>query len=177
MHEISHGVGPAFVKTGGKEIEVKKALKETSSSIEECKAEILGMYNNLFMIDKKVYPASFDKDTWVTFLAGIFRTVRFGIGEAHSDADAIIYNYFLEKGAYEFNEARGTVKVNFDKISTAVKELAEKILMIEALGDYEGAKKIIADYAKETPSMKILTAKLSQLPVDIKPVFHIEAGK
>jgi len=177
MHEISHGVGPAFVKTGGKEIEVKKTLKETSSSIEECKADILGMFNNIFMINKKVYPQSFDKETWVTFLAGVFRTVRFGIGEAHSDGTAIIYNYLLEKGAYEFNEAKGTVKVNFDKIYKAVTDLANIILMIEAKGDYEGAKKILADYAKETPSMKVLREKLTSLPVDIKPVFHIETGK
>lgn len=177
MHEMSHGVGPAFIKVNGKESEVKRELKETYSTIEECKADILGMFNNLFMINKKVYPASFNKETWATFLAGIFRTVRFGIGEAHSDGDAIIYNYLLEKGAYEFNEAKGTVKVNFEKIYPAVKELSGKILMIQALGDYAGAKKIIADYVKETPSMKVLRAKLTALPVDIKPVFQIEAVK
>lgn len=177
MHEMSHGVGPAFIKVNGKESEVKKELKETYSTIEECKADILGMFNNILMINKKVYPETFDKETWATFLAGVFRSTRFGIGEAHSDGTAIIYNYLLEKGAYEYSETNGTVKVNFDKIYNVAKDLANKILMIEAKGDYEGAKKIIADYAKETPSMKKLAAKLSGLPIDIKPVFQIESGK
>ncbi|MFH1195411.1 MAG: peptidase [bacterium] len=177
MHEISHGVGPGFIKVNGKNTEVKKELKETYSTLEECKADILGMFNNIFMINKGVYPATFANETWVTFLAGTFRSIRFGIGEAHGGGNAIIYNYLLEKGAYEYNEKTANVKVNFDKIFDVVTELANKILMIQAAGDYNGAKILIADYAKETPSMKTLVAKLSDLPVDINPVFQIESEK
>ena len=99
MHEMSHGVGPGYIKVNGKETEVKKELKETYSTIEECKADILGMYNNLFMIEKGVYPKEMENEVWVTFLAGAFRSMRFGIGEAHGGGNAIIYNYLLEKGA------------------------------------------------------------------------------
>jgi hypothetical protein len=174
MHEMSHGVGPGFITVNGLKTEVKKELKETYSKLEECKADILGMYNNLFMIDKGVYKKDFDKEIYITFLAGVFRSVRFGINEAHGGGTAIIYNYLLEKGGYEYNNSTETVRVNFDKIYPALKDLANKILMIQAAGDYEGAKRLIASYAVFSPSMEKLRNKLSALPVDIKPVFQIE---
>ncbi len=104
MHEMSHGVGPGFITVNGRKTEVKKELKETYSTIEECKADVLGMYNNIFMIDKGLFPKTFANETWATFLAGIFRSVRFGITEAHGKGNAIIYNYLLENGGYEYNE-------------------------------------------------------------------------
>jgi hypothetical protein len=174
MHEISHGVGPGFIMVDGKKTDVAKALKETYSKIEECKADILGMYNNIFMIDKGVYPKSFDKETWVTFLAGIFRSIRFGINEAHGGADAIIYNYLLEKGGYQYDKSAQKVKVDFKKVYPALKSLAHEILMIEAKGDYNGSRAFISKYAVNSPSMETLRAKLSKLPVDIKPIFEIE---
>jgi hypothetical protein len=174
MHEMSHGVGPGIITVNGKKTEVKKELKETYSTLEECKADILGMYNNIFMIDKKVYPPDFAKETYVTFLAGIFRSVRFGINEAHGGGNAIIYNYLLDKGGYEYNAETKKVRVNFDKIYPALKDLANIVLTIQATGDYEGAKKFISDYADVSPSMFTLTAELTKLPVDIRPVFQIE---
>ena len=122
MHEMSHGVGPGIITVNGKKTEVKKELKETYSTLEECKADILGMYNNIFMIDKGVYPKEFAEETYVTFLAGIFRSVRFGINEAHGGGNAIIYNYLLEKGGYDYNADTKKVRVNFDKIYPALKD-------------------------------------------------------
>ena len=174
MHEMSHGLGPGFIKVNGRKTEVKKELKETYSTIEECKADILGLYNNSFMISKNVYPKEFENEMWVTFLGGVFRSIRFGINEAHGGGNAIIYNYLLEKGAYEFNAETKKVKVNFEKAYPALKELANKVLMIQANGDYEGAKALIAKYAVSSESIKILVDKLSVLPVDITPVFQIE---
>ncbi len=176
MHEISHGVGPGFIKVNGKDTEVKRELKETYSKLEECKADVLGMFNNILMIEKGVYPKGFDKEVYVTFLAGIFRTVRFGISEAHGSADAIIYNYILEKGGIEYNDKTQKVKINFDKIYPAVKELAGTLLTIQAKGDYKASLDLVNKYAVESPSMKVLREKLVSLPVDIKPVFQIEKG-
>ncbi len=93
-----------ILRIDGKETEVKKELKETYSKIEECKADILGMFNNMYMIDKGVLPKEFENEMWVTFLAGTFRSIRFGINEAHGGGNAIIYNYLLENGAYEFDK-------------------------------------------------------------------------
>jgi hypothetical protein len=174
MHEISHGVGPGVITINGRKTEVKKELKETYSKIEECKADILGMYNNLFMIKKGVYPESFEKEMWATFLPGTFRSIRFGINEAHGAGNAIIYNYLLEKGGYEYDETKQKVKVNFDKIYEVAKELAHKVLIIQAAGDYEGAKAFLEKYAVESPSITALRSKLTHIPVDIKPVFQIE---
>lgn len=174
MHEMSHGIGPGFITVKGRKTEVKKELKETYSTIEECKADVLGMYNNIFMIEKGEYPESFDRQTWVTFLAGIFRSVRFGINEAHGAGNAIIYNYLLEKGGYEYDESSGQLRVNFDKVFPATEDLARTLLTLQAEGNYEGAKSLIAQYAVPSTSMKNLISKLSDLPVDIKPVFQIE---
>ena len=174
MHEMSHGVGPGFITVDGRKTEVSKELKETYSTIEECKADVLGMYNNIFMIDKGLFPKTFANETWATFLAGIFRSVRFGITEAHGSGNAIIYNFLLEKGGYEYNSETNKVKVNFDKIYGSVKELAHILLTIEATGNYNGAKDLIKKYALISPSMKSLIDKLSGIPVDIKPVFQIE---
>ncbi len=174
MHEMSHGIGPGIITINGKKTEVKKELQETYSSLEECKADLLGMYNNIFMIKQGVLPAKFEKELWTTFLASIFRSVRFGINEAHGAGNAIIYNYLLEKGAYNFDKKSEKVSIDYGKVYSAVKELANKILVIQATGNYEGAKKLIADYAKLTPSLKVEIEKLKDLPVDIKPVFSIE---
>lgn len=174
MHEMSHGVGPGVITVNGVETEVKKELKETYSTLEECKADILGMYNNMLMIKKGIYPAEFEKGMWVTFLAGTFRSVRFGINEAHGGGNAIIYNYLLEKGAYIFDPETEKVKVNFEKVYPALEELANLVLMIQAKGDYAAAKKLISEYAVNSESMELLRNKLEELPVDIKPVFQIE---
>ena len=174
MHEMSHGIGPGFITVNGRKTEVRKELQETYATLEECKADILGMYNNVFMIEKGVFPESFEKETYATFLAGIFRSVRFGINEAHGGGNAIIYNYLLEKGGYEYNSETQKVKVNFDKIAPALRNLANLILMIQAKGDYQGAKDLITKYVINSPSMQVLRDKLSSLPVDIKPIYQIE---
>jgi hypothetical protein len=174
MHEMSHGIGPGYIKVDGRDTEVRKELKETYATLEECKADILGMTNNVFMIEKGVFPETFAKETWVTFLAGTFRSVRFGINEAHGGGNAIIYNFLLEKGAYEYNDETHKVKVNFEKIGPALEELANLILMIQATGDYQGAINIIEKYAVNSPSMETLRNKLDHVPVDIKPIYQIE---
>ncbi|MFN3695007.1 MAG: dipeptidyl-peptidase 3 family protein, partial [Ignavibacterium sp.] len=174
MHEMSHGVGPGFITINGKQTEVKKELKETYSTIEECKADILGMYNNIFMIEKGVYPKGMEKQVWVTFLAGAFRSMRFGIGEAHGGGNAIIYNYLLEKGAYAYDDKTQKVKVDFEKIYPALRELCNLVLTIQAEGNYQAAKDLITKYAVKSKSIETLTKKLESLPVDIKPVFEIE---
>jgi len=174
MHEMSHGVGPGKIKKDSKNTEVRKELKETYSKLEECKADVLGMYNNMFMIEKGIYDEAFANENWVTFLAGTFRSVRFGINEAHGGGNAIIYNYLLEKGAYEYNESTQKVKVNFDKIYDVVKELANVLLTIQAEGDYEASVALIEKYAVNSASINTLRENLNHLPVDIKPVFQIE---
>ncbi len=174
MHEMSHGVGPGKIKIDGRDTEVKIELKETYSKLEECKADVLGMYNNLFMIEKGIYAPGFEKEIYITFLPGVLRSIRFGIDEAHGAGNAIIFNYFLEKGVYEYNRESKLVRVNLEKVSAGVKELATKLLMIQAEGDYAGAIALIDKYAVNSDPIKELRARLNDLPVDIRPVFRIE---
>ena len=174
MHEMSHGLGPGFITVNGRKTEVKKELKETYSTIEECKADVLGMFNNIYMIEKNELPKELRNQLWATFLASIFRSVRFGINEAHGGGNAIIFNYLLEKGAYVYDEKTTKFKIDYDKIYDAVKSLANKLLVIQAEGNYQGAKDLIAKYVKISPEMETQIAKLKDLPVDIKPVFEIE---
>jgi hypothetical protein len=132
------------------------------------------MYNNMFMIEKGVYSKESENQTWVTFLAGAFRSMRFGIGEAHGGGNAIIYNYLLEKGGYIYDEGTQKVRVDFVKIYPALKELCNLVLTIQAEGNYQGAKDLIAKYAVNSKTIETLRKKLEKLPVDIRPVFEIE---
>lgn len=141
FHEVAHGLG--IKKTLDGKGTVRKALKETYSALEEGKADILGLY----MITKMKEMGELDvdlMDNYVTFMAGIFRSVRFGGASAHGTANLIRYNYFKEKQAFVKN-ADGTYTVDFDKMKEAMNSLSELILRLQGDGDYEGVKKLVAE--------------------------------
>ncbi len=173
MHEIAHGLGPGNIEKNGKKTSVGKELKELYSVIEEAKADILGLYNCQFMVDKGVYPKELEKNLYATFLGGIFRSVRFGTGEAHGGSNAIQLNYIMEKGGFTFDEATTRFAVNNKKIRQAVKELAQEVLIIEALGDYDRAKALIDKYRNVSPQLQKALDKVAHVPVDIKPEFAV----
>jgi len=174
MHEMSHGLGPGKIKKNGQETTVNKELKETYSTMEEAKADILGLYNLQFLVLKDVFSKELGSQVYSSFLGGIFRSIRFGITSAHGGANAIAMNYIMEKGGFEFDESSQRFSVNDNKISKAVFELAQELLMIQALGDYEGAKNMIEKYRYISPEMEIALDKLKDVPVDIKPIYSIE---
>ena len=174
MHEISHGLGPGIIEKDGKETTVNKELKDLYSTIEETKADILGLYNFQYMIDKGVFPKALQENIYVTYLGGIFRSVRFGIDDAHGGGNAIQLNYIMEKGGFEFDAATARFSVNREKIREAVKQLTHDVLMIEALGDYAKAKELIDTYMKKSPDMEKALARVTAVPTDIKPVYAIE---
>ena len=159
MHEISHGLGPGTIEKDGKETTVNRELKELYSVIEEAKADILGLYNFQYLIDQEVFPKELQENIYVTYLGGIFRSVRFGVDDAHGGANAIQLNYLMEKGGFIFDEATVRFSVNKDKIREAVKDLTHDVLMIEALGDYAGAGEMVAKYGKVSPEMEKALAK------------------
>ncbi|MBW2260431.1 MAG: peptidase [Deltaproteobacteria bacterium] len=176
MHEISHSVGPGTIVKEGEKTEVSKEIKELYPTIEEAKADTLGMYNSIFLIEKGYFPEDVRENIWVTFMAGTFRSVRFGANEAHGKANVIIFNYLVEKGAYIRDEQTGKFAVEFDKIEAAVKDLAHDLLMLEALGDYEGSKAFIEKYGTMSKDMKALVDQVNEadIPVDIEPIFDID---
>ena len=174
MHEMSHGLGPGIIMKDGKKTNVNKELKETYSKIEEAKADILGIYNLQFLVDKGVFSKELGEQIYSTYLGGIFRSIRFGITSAHGGANAMALNYLIEKGGYEFDKSTQRFKVNDMKIKKAVFDLAHDLLMIQALGDYEGAKSMIEKYCYLSPEMQIALDKLKDVPVDIKPVYVVD---
>jgi hypothetical protein len=104
----------------------------------------------------------------------VFRTIRFGIDEAHGKSNVVILNYLLEKGGYEYDAGTGTFKVNFEKVGAAATDLARELLMIEARGDYEGARNLIDKYGALTEVQEGVIAKLEGIPVDIEPIFDLD---
>lgn len=175
MHEISHGLGPGNIEKDGKKTSVNKELKELYSVIEEAKADVMGIYNLQFMIDKGVFPKELQESLYATYLGGIFRSVRFGINEAHGGSNAIQMSYILAKGGFEFNEETSQFSVNEEKIRGAIKSLASEVLKIEALGDYDKAKAMIDTYRIISPQLQRSLDKVKDVPTDIRPIYAIES--
>ncbi|MCH8873384.1 peptidase, partial [candidate division KSB1 bacterium] len=173
FHELSHGLGPGKIVVDGRETEVRKELKDLYSACEEAKADIMGVYNIHFMIKKGLLPVSFKKEIAVTYLAGLFRSVRFGIGEAHGKGVALQYNYMLEKGAIDYDEATGTFTVNFEDFENWVRELVQDICILQATGDYDGMQAFFEKYVKMPETLAAALEKLNDVPVDIAPRYTL----
>ena len=174
LHEFSHGLGPGRITLeDGTETTSDKALRESHSTIEEAKADVVGQYNFNYLIGEGFYDERLENETAATFLAGFFRSVRFGAESAHGRANMIAFNYLKEKGAYRL-DADGYWTVDVDKSKAVIKELSSKILMLQALGDYAGAAEFIETYGKMGPDVAASLAKLDDIPVDILPRFAIE---
>lgn len=174
FHELSHGLGPGIIEKNGKKIDTRVELQEFYSIIEEAKADTLGAYNELYLMDKGVISESARKQLYVTYLAGLFRSIRFGMNEAHGKANIIQFNWFLKNKAINYDSKTGYYSVDFEKFTPALKSLVKELLMIEALGDYEMAKKLSTEYGK--PPLYIIETlkKLEDIPVDIEPIFEVE---
>lgn len=174
LHEMCHGIGPGKIIKNGQETTVNKELQETYSTLEEAKADIVGLYHFPYMVEKGVFAPELAGQVYASFVGGIFRSVRFGVEAAHGGGNAIILNYLMEKGAVEFDPARERFRINYQKIGEAVRQLSREILMIQALGDYQGAQALIKKYRKIAPELQIALNKLNDIPVDIRPQFAVE---
>jgi hypothetical protein len=173
MHEMSHGLGPGnIVLNDGTKTTVTKELKELYSTIEECKADVLGIYNMKFLMDKGVFDKSQEYSMYASYLGGMLRSIRFGINEAHGGGVAIQWNYYFEKGAFYVNDS-GKLTFDESKMFPAVTGLAHELLLIEARGDYDGANNLIQRYRQMTPQMKNAVEKLEHVPTDIRPIFSV----
>lgn len=138
FHEVAHGLG--LKNTIDKKQTVRDALKESYSGIEENKADILGLFFVVRLYEMGELPGKNLMDNYVTFMAGIFRSVRFGATSAHGKANMMRFNYFKEKEAFTRNPETGRYTVNFDKMTEAMNSLAARILKVQGDGNYEAAK-------------------------------------
>jgi hypothetical protein len=159
-HEMTHGIGP---QNG-----VRQSLKELHSAIEEAKADATGLFMLQYLYDHKLM-AEAEHRLYTTYLASSFRTLRFGVHEAHGKGMAMQFNYLVDKGAFVTNPD-GTFAVDFQKIKPAVRDLVHDLLDIEATGDYARAKKMLEELGVLRPAMVQALDRLKDIPVDIEPV-------
>jgi hypothetical protein len=171
FHELSHTLGPGVVKgADGKDVEVRIPLKELYSTIEECKADVAGGWSVLYALDKGVIKSFGKESFFATDVGLLFRSMRFGIDEAHGRGSAVQWNWYREKGAI-VPTANGTYHVESAKMKTAMKSLLGELLLIEATGDYSRGKNLLDKYGVTNPEIDAVIAKLADLPTDIDPVF------
>ena len=166
FHEVAHGLGIKNTLDGSST--VRAALKEHASALEEGKADILGLYMVQSLLEKGEITEGVLEDYYVTFMAGIFRSVRFGASSAHGKANMIRFNFFEEQGAFEKGED-GFYKVNMEKMGNAVEALSRLILIYQGDGDYEGVAKLVAEKGIIKPDLASDLARLeaANIPVDI----------
>ena len=178
-HEMSHGLGPGKLVIDGRETEVRLELKDTYATIEEVKADVMGMWDILKLeaAGRDYFADGIERKQPATFLAGMFRSVRFGINEAHGQANAIQFNYLLDHGAIVHDEATGTFAVEFDRFAPVVELLLNEILVMQAEADYAAAQAMIEKYAHMPPSLAAALERLDAVPVDIEPRFAHYPGR
>ncbi|HYU33059.1 MAG TPA: hypothetical protein VEW48_12935 [Thermoanaerobaculia bacterium] len=169
-HELSHGLGPGKIKKDGKETEVRLELKDLFSTIEEAKADVMGVYNILALIDKGEMPKELRRTLEPTYVAGLFRSARFGVDEAHGQGVVAQFNYLAGKGALVV-DSNARYRSVPEKFPGAIRDLLHDMLMLQATGDYEGTKQFLEKYGKVTPSLREAIGRLSTVPVDIRPVY------
>jgi len=175
LHEVSHGLGPVYAHVGGKQMTINEAIGASYTGLEEAKADVTGIYLAKWLVDQKLLPESELNVVYASYVAGIFRTLRFGTGEAHGRAEMMEFNYLLEKGALKRGDD-GKYAIDFAAMPDAIAGLDTKLLTLEAEGDRAGAE---AWFAKYDVMPRELTGALDaakDIPVDITPEFELARG-
>jgi len=175
LHEISHVFGTNYIALeDGTRTTVNKALADKYSAIEECKATIVGMHNVPYLIEKGLIPEEKAREIYTTYLAGMFRSIRFGAHEAHGMGTLMQLNYHRETGAFQYDPATHKFTVDQDKIKESITAMAQKILALEGDGNYDNAAAFIVKYGEVDGVIQGLLDSLSDIPVDIEPVYKFE---
>ena len=174
MHEICHGLGPAFARTGpasGSErrVSIREAIGPAYSGLEEAKADVVGMFALKWLVDKNVLQKDRLEEYYSSYVAGIFRTVRFGTGEAHGRAEMMEFNYLSERGAIAF--ADGRYRIDYAKMPGAIDTLARELLEQEATGDRARTEAWFAKYDRMPQALTAVLARAADVPVDVDPIF------
>ena len=170
MHELMHGLGPHSIQIDNQPTTVRQVLQETYSTIEEAKADISGLWALQRLIDKGVVDRSLERSIYTTFLASTFRSIRFGINEAHGRGVAIQLNTFLDTGAVTVS-SDGTFQINHDRIPSAVETLTSRIMTIQAEGNYKEAQEMLEKLGVVRPEVQVLLDRLTEIPIDIRPIY------
>jgi hypothetical protein len=169
MHEISHGLGPAFARRDGRQVDIREAIGKSYSGLEEAKADVVGMFGLKWLVDRNVLPKERLEEYYASYVAGIFRTVRFGTGEAHGRAEMMELNYLVEQRAIV--QEGGRYRVDYARMPAAIARLAKELLEQEATGDRRRADAWFGKYDVMPPALTRTLSAITDVPVDVDPIF------
>lgn len=171
FHELSHSLGPGSITVDGRQTTVDEQLKDQHTALEEAKADVMGVWNILLMMEKGEIPAAEKPQLFATYFAGIFRAMRFGTEEAHGRGAALQYGYLKDKGAFAWDAGSGRYKVDAAKMEAGLRDLLHDQLMLQATGDYEGTKAFFARWAQLDDHAREAIGAMGAIPVDIRPLY------
>jgi hypothetical protein len=170
MHEICHGLGPAYARTAAGKVDIRAAIGPAFNGLEEAKADVTGMFALKWLIDHDALPKEKLEEYYASYVGGIFRTMRFGTAEAHGQAEMMEFNYLSERGAIT-RKSSGRYSIDYEKMPAALADLAKELLEIEATGDRSRAENWFRKYHAMPEDLKTSLKAASDVPVDIDPVF------
>ena len=174
FHELSHSLGPGTITVDGRQTTVNEELRDQYSALEESKADVMGVWNVLYMMDQGELPKAEREQLLATYFAGIFRAMRFGIEEAHGKGAALQYGYLKAKDAFAWNPATKHYTVDYAKMESGLRDLLHDQLMLQAYGDYDGTKAFFAKWARLDDAARSRIAAMNHIPVDIRPIYPEE---
>jgi hypothetical protein len=172
LHEISHGLGPAFARVDGTRQDIRAAIGPAFSGLEEAKADIVGLFGLKWLADHGAVPAAKLNGYYISYLAGILRTMRFGAAEAHGRAEMMEFNFLAGRGVVARDAGTGRYALDLDRMAGAVTELATELLHQEATGDRARTEAWFARYGSMPPELAKSLETAHDVPVDIDPVWE-----
>jgi len=173
MHEMAHGLGPAFARTSAGKLSIRESIGPIYSGLEEAKADVVGMFSLKWLVDHGVLPKSKVEEYYASYVAGIFRTVRFGVAEAHGQAEMMEFNYLSERGAI-IRDSAGRYAIDYGRMPGAINDIAKELLEIEATGDRARAENWFKKYGTMPAELRASLKLAASVPVDIDPVFSFK---
>ncbi len=175
MHEIAHGLGPSYARTGGKRVSIREAIGPAFSALEEAKADATGMFALAWLVAHGGLAKEKLPECYASYVADLFRTVRFGTGEAHARAEMMEFNFLFEEGAIA-REPSGKYAIDAGKMPEAIARLSRELLQIEASGDRARVEAWFKKYDAMPPDLAATLKTLTDVPVDIDPLVPFQEG-
>jgi hypothetical protein len=169
LHEIAHELGPAFARVNGKQVDINEALGPPYSGLEEAKADVVGMFGLAWLMDHDALPKARSEEYYASYVAGLFRTLRFGAGEAHGRAETMEFNYLLENRAV--SAAGGRYRIDYSRMPGTIAALARELLQMEATGDRARTEAWFTKYGSIPAGLQDALRVTKDIPVDIRPLF------
>jgi hypothetical protein len=170
LHEIAHGLGPAFAHVVSGKVMIREAIGPAFAGLEEAKADVVGMYGLQWLMDHNVLPRDKREEYYASYVGGLFRTVRFGAGEAHGQAEMMEFNYLSERGAIK-RQPTGRYAIDYNIMPAVVADLSKELLDIEATGDRIRAENWFRKYDVVPAELQVSLKAAAKIPVDVDPVF------